>query len=368
MKRILLSLILAWSFNSQAEIPQNGFTEAQMAEMASANQTTATWESEWRSLFKDPYNPLTLSLIDETTAVPVGEYEQAGYLLFSSNYPFSSFAAKQAMAKYLPEDVTLVVFTYSRDKSHLKQVREDFEDLVPEERLKVIYLPNANRGFWARDGVPVPIWRTDKQADELFTVVDARYYHQFEADEEVAAHFSSELTAHDYYYEGGNFMANAKGDCLVVNTNAVQKIPDSIFSDHYGCKELYRLPFVKGIGHADESVKFVSDTEVLTDVPKYAEILEEAGFEVTMLPRPQTEMENYTNSLIVNGTVFVPVFGQNNDQEAMDIYEGLGLKVVPINTSVLSNQGLGSIHCITMTYPPVSFTELLEAVDGEAVE
>jgi len=62
-------------------------------------------------------------------------------------------------------------------------------------------------------------------------------------------------------------------------------------------------------------------------------------------------METYANSLLINGTLFLPIFEQPNDKEAIRIYENLGLKVIPIETKKLSNQGSGSIHCITMTYP-----------------
>ena len=143
-------------------------------------------------------------------------------------------------------------------------------------------------------------------------------------------------------------------------------MPDGLFKDHYGCQELTRLPFLKGIGHADESVKFVSDFEVLTDEPRYVETLEAKGYKVTLLPRPNRKFETYVNSLIINGVVYVPIFDQSQDEEALEVYRQAGFeKVIGINSERLSNDGKGSIHCITMTYPPVEMKQLLDMVGGK---
>src|SRR5690606_15341718 len=106
----------------------------------------------------------------------------------------------------------------------------------------------------------------------------------------------------------------------------------------------------------------------LTDAPSYKPLLEEAGYKVVMLPRPKREYETYVNALIVNGVVYVPIFDQATDEEALQVYRDAGFdKVIGINSLVLSNDGAGSLHCITMTYPKVSFSELLDNVEGEAL-
>ena len=160
-------------------------------------------------------------------------------------------------------------------------------------------------------------------------------------------------------------MANGLGTCLVIDNDRVQDIPNSIFSEKYGCKKLVRLPHVKGIGHADESVKFVDDKTVLTDTESYVPVLEKEGFKVVMLPTPNGRYETYVNSLIIEKKVFLPVFDEEKDQDAIRVYEGLGFEVIPLNTESLSNDGLGSIHCITMTYPPGPFDELLKKIGAQ---
>ena len=126
-----------------------------------------------------------------------------------------------------------------------------------------------------------------------------------------------------------------KGLCLAVK---LVHLPEQIYKTYYGCKEVVILPFVAGIGHVDERVKFLSDDVVVTDEPSYKPILEEHGLTVLMLPNTKFGHETYANSLLVNGTLFMPVYNKPTDKEAIKVYEEQGLKVVPINSSTLSNK------------------------------
>ena len=344
-----------------------GFTPEQQEWMAQQNQATALFESQFRSLFADDSDPLTFRLISETQARPFAEYEETGYLIFSEHFGFNSQAAKLTMAKTLPEGVDLVIYTGSKEPTSVQALKKKFQSVIANDRIKIVYLPSSDRGFWTRDGVPVPVLRTSSSLEEIFTLVDARYYHLFEPDEPISKLFNAELTRHSYYFEGGNFVANALGDCLVVNTDAANKIPDDIFSDHYGCQRLTRLPYIRGIGHADETVKFLDEKTVITDESRYVDILKDKGFEVAMLPRAQNMYETYVNSLFINGTVYVPIFGHvEDDQQALQVYQDAGFEnVIGLDSKTLSNRGMGSIHCITMTYPPVSINELLDFMGAE---
>ena len=349
-------------------VAKMGFSHEEMRFMADANAQTALEKPD--DLFSPfGFRGVNNNLIKTSTVRPFAEYEEAGYLIFSSGTHFSSGKAKLAMAKDLPANMKLVVYTGSKSMKSARKLKDRYSKMVgDEDRVSIVYtpMPGQDKGFWARDGVPVPVIRDDKTgADPFLTLVDARYYHRYEADEIYGELFNSDLTRHKYYYEGGNFMANSIGECLVVNTNATNKIPDSIFRDHYGCKTLVRLPFVKGIGHADESVKFIDDKTVLTDERSYKPILERYGFDVKMLPRPVRDYETYVNSLMVNGVVYVPIFGQSGDDKALQVYRDLGFsKVIGLNSVRLSNDGLGSLHCITMTYPPVEMSDLMATMGG----
>lgn len=295
-----------------------------------------------------------------TAAVrPFADYEKAGYVFISDAFEFSSREAKIVIADNLPKDVTLVIFTEDNSRAHVASLKSTFGKNLPTDRLKVIELANASEGFWARDGLPVPVI---DEATSALALVDARYYYPFEPDREIGSLFGAKVSTHKFNFEGGNFMANAKGHCLMVNNQSHSKIPDSIFETLYGCRQVDRLPHVEGIGHVDEHVRFVSEDTVLTDLPEYAKTLEANGLKAIMLPRPNAEMETYVNSLLVNGVAIVPTFGEATDKVALQVYESLGIKAIGANSSSLSNDGEGSIHCITMTYPDVPFAVVLKSL------
>lgn len=284
---------------------------------------------------------------------PVSETDRAQYLIMSTTGDFSSLEAKLQMARDLPADMELVLFA-QRAGPATDAALLPFQQILPVHRLHLIVLPNANNGFWARDGLPIPLWNEQGH----LALVGARYYHDFEPDSAVANFFPSELAQHNYFFEGGNFAPSPTGACVIVNNSRVQRMPDEIFTTHYGCRSLLRLPHERGIGHADETFKFIDERRVLSDSSTHKSLLENAGFEVTLVPRPRNDIETHVNALFVNGTAFVPVFNQPTDSVALQIYRDMGFNAVGINSTTLSNRGRGSLHCITMTYPPTPFQQL----------
>lgn len=292
---------------------------------------------------------------------PFADYERTGYLIMNGNFEFNSLAAKRAAASTLGPEGTLVLMVSPRNEPYKADLIRQYSDIVPAARIKVVAVRDADRGFWARDAVPVPMISL---ADGSLTVIDARYYHNFNSDAEIAQMFGAKLESTGYFYEGGNYMANDRGDCLMVNAGQHVEIPDHVFTRYYGCKKLVRLPLEDGIGHIDEHARFVSADTVLTDLPSYKQILEREGFRVVMLPKVPADYATHVNSLIIDGKVAVPVYGRGTDAEALRVYESVGLKAIPADSYTLSTRGLGSVHCITMTYPPAPFKAVLKALDA----
>lgn len=337
-----------------AAVPAHGYSASELAAMRAHN-----------SGLRENFNK-GLSFEDERAERkyrPYADYEAAGYLIMSSDFNFNSRQAKLELAKALPADGTLVIFTDYDDAGTKENILRAYESVIPRSRIKVVKLNGAYRGFWARDGIPVPAINKDGG----LVVVDAKYGHGFEPDAQVASLFGAGLERHQYYYEGGNFMANAAGDCIMVNHGFHTQIPDSVFIGQYGCRQMIRLPFVDGIGHIDEHVRFVAEKTVLTDLPEYKTALEAKGLTVRMLPKPSGDFETYVNSVIMNGKAVVPVFNRATDAQALAVYESLGFKAAGADSRSLSNQGQGSVHCITMTYPKVPASALLKALDAREI-
>jgi agmatine/peptidylarginine deiminase len=332
----------------EAAVPAKGYTPGQLREMRQHNAAVGASANKG------------LALDDERVEIryrPYADYEKTGYLIMSADFNFDSRQAKLTLASKLPADGTLVIFTdtYGTGK---EEILRAYEGVVPRERIKVITLPGARNGFWARDGIPVPVM----DASANLVVVDAVYGHRFEPDTEIARLFGARMEKHGYYFEGGNFMANHSGTCIMVNAHAHVRIPDSVFAGQYGCREMIRLPLVDGIGHIDEHVRFISEKVVVTDLPQYKDALEGKGLTVHMMPKPSGPFETYVNSVIMDGKVIVPVFGRATDEQALAVYRSLGLEAFGADSRTLSNNGQGSVHCITMTYPKVPARELMKAL------
>lgn len=281
-------------------------------------------------------------------ARPFADFEKVQYIIFSGHNSFSEARrVKSEILQGLPGGVQALIYDSQGNPEAGKKDLSFYSQFIELIRLTRIYLEAVGTGFWSRDTIPVPVYLHSGEV----AGVDAEYYRWFEPDQAFAKQMNIPLIRHDYYHEGGNFLSDTEGRCYIVNNSRAEKIPDSLFQSHYGCSKLVRFPHLKGIGHIDERVKIINDNIALTDTPQYKEILENLGFEVRMLPVPSNYYETYANSILVNGTVLLPVFNQTSDQSAMEIYSQLGFDVKPIFVDELPNSGHGSLHCITMTYP-----------------
>lgn len=341
-------------YNSSQEIPLTmGPSADQKAKMLSHNGKKS--------------KGLKLEGLEPIKAVyrPFADYEKTGYLIVTSEFRFQSKQAKMAAAQILPPEGKLIVITNPNRSWEKDEALAAFTQVIPRDRIKFAETIQAPRAFWARDAMPVPVISKENGS---FAVIDALYYHEFNQDSMIAGMFGAKLEKHDYYFEGGNFMANDKGVCIMVNHGQHTLIPDSVFLRYYGCEKMIRLPFVDGIGHIDEHVRFVSADTVLTDLREYKDLLEKEGLKAKLLPKPSGPYETYVNSLIIEGKAVVPVFNRQTDAEALRIYEEAGLKPQGANSSSLSNSGQGSVHCITMTYPPVPLKELSKALNLRIID
>jgi len=235
-------------------------------------------------------------------------------------------------------------------------LKRHYSKFTGKDRVDVLAFKykSTSRALWARDNTPIPVLNKNSGGGASWSAVDAKYYGGDEPDSGIAQWFKVLLAKNQYEFEGGNFVTDAKGNCIIVNKLATAFIPDTIFTSLYGCKKVVRFKHLAGIGHADERVKFINDNLVLTDTESYIPELQSLGYDVRLLPKPEKgEFRTYVNSLSINDSLFVPIFNEPNDQLAIEVYRGTGKKIIPLDSAFLSDRGYGSIHCITMTYPPM---------------
>lgn len=212
---------------------------------------------------------------------------------------------------------------------------------------------SGNLTVWARDWAPL----SAKTNDGGIRLLDFNYYTSRKADDFTAQSFERLLDfdrlSVPVYNEGGNFMNNSEGHCMmttrVTDANRVRERADdyilsardiqNLYGMSAGCKKTTifpRMPF-EGTGHIDMWAKFMDDdtlivselrNEVLNlyrgsertrtaQIQKYlndrASEIRAMGYRVIRIPIPGPvwsdsgdTFRSYTNSLIVNDDAIVP--------------------------------------------------------------
>ena len=369
MKFLFLVIGLSLSFTANADDLGVSPSEDVLREVFEYNQQLSLEDPS----FLNSSSP-TLSFNRALEITAFSEWEETGYLVFSDENRYESERIKRQLAEGLPENVKLVVYTQNTRSSYHQDLFEYYSRMLSPERVIILKLPRGGRtSLWTRDNTPIAV----KDQDNNPYLVDAKYYYNFEPDASFGQMYGIDLLSNPYFFEGGNLINNSVGDCIVVNrrrrypfgTSDTAAIPDEVFERSYGCTNLIRLEHIKGIGHADEVVKFLDNNTIVTDTEAYVERLEAQGFDVHLLPEPRTPYGTYVNSLIVNDIIYMPIFEESGDQESFDTYQRLlpNHTIVPIESSRLSSNGQGGVHCITMTYPPYELKDLAQTLGGVLV-
>lgn len=283
---------------------------------------------------------------------PYAEYENVGTVIFNSRNVHEEEAIKRTLLENLPSDVEVVI-TYSAENQSRREVRRNFQEFEQYRDIRYFRVAGASwsRLRWARDYSPIPVHaRHSSTGREIIGFVDHHYFGSIEADEQFSRFFDVPIVkSHSKRFEGGNFLADTSGRCFV-QSNGRLLLTDNEFALYYGCSQVIRFPSRGGVGHIDEQMKIIDDNIAVTDEEDYAEILRSEGFDVYMLPQARG-VRTYANSLLVNGVVFLPIFDEDNDQEAIRVYESLGLEVHAMRGENLSDTLKGNVHCISMVYP-----------------
>lgn len=259
---------------------------------------------------------------------------------------------------------------------------------------------------WARDYGPLFVVGPERGDlachDFVFNGWGGKYNAEY-ADDDVVPRRVAELLdlpiwVHDLVLEGGSVDFNGCGTVLTTeqcllnenrNKHLTREQIARVLADCFASPHVVWLP--GGIigddtdGHIDDIARFVSPTLIVANrapdthadhemLAANLRVLREARdqnghkFDIAELPVPDPILYNfppdrfgpggpgpvpasYANFLIVNDHVFVPVFGQPNDEDACEVIESATEKtIVPIRAEHLV-VGLGALHCLSMQQP-----------------
>ncbi len=257
---------------------------------------------------------------------------------------------------------------------------------VPLINLKFLIAPFNS--VWSRDYGP---WSAYSGVADSLKIIDWIYNRPRPLDDVISVFFANYAnlpiyqatqSPNDLISPGGNFLHDGNGTAfssklvLDENPNHTEAEIDTIVRKYNGIRRYIKMNnlMYDGIHHIDMHMKVLDEETLLvgqyppgvSDGPFIEANLQYIlnnfltcygrPFKVVRIPMPpsatgqyppNSSYFTYTNSLFVNKTIIVPIYGFPQDTTALRIYrESLpGYKVVGINCSSMISAG-GAIHCI----------------------
>ncbi len=258
---------------------------------------------------------------------------------------------------------------------------------VPLINLK--FIVTSFNSVWCRDYGP---WAAYSGISDSLKMIDWIYNRPRPLDDQVPVAYANYINTPIYQaisspnnltHTGGNFMVDGHGTgfssklILTENSGKSESQINSIVNSYLGVTRYIKmetLPYDQ-IHHIDMHIKLLDEETLLVgeypsgvaDGPQIESNLQYVlnnfqtcfgrQYKVVRIPMPassggqyppSSNYYTYTNSVFINKTVIVPVYGLSKDTTALRIYrENLpGYRVVGINCSSMIS-ALGAIHCIT---------------------
>lgn len=350
--------------------------------------------SEEKELYKN-YQP-PFSFTDDTNPPPtavrtMAEWEEVQGIIVA----WTSYTAIIRQIVDYAQDEGLV-YIFCTDSNSVKTYLTSGG--VPLTNLKFVVA--SFNSVWCRDYGP---WAAYSGISDSLKMIDWIYNRPRPADDQVPVAFANYISTPIYQaiiapnnltHTGGNFMVDGNGtgfsSKLILNENPAKTEAqiDNILQSYLGVNRYIKmntLPYDE-IHHIDMHMKLLDEETLLVgqypegvaDGPQIEANLQYVinnfqtcygrPYKVVRIPMPADGSQyppsgryfTYTNSVFVNKTVIVPIYGVSQDTTALRIYRDNmpGYRVVGINSSSMIS-ALGAIHCITKeigVFEPVFFS------------
>ena len=310
----------------------------------------------------------------------VAEYERMQGVLI--RYPFG---ISTAMIAEMSEDVIIYCLVSSSQQNSANSSMSNGG--VNMENVEFVL--GSTDSYWTRDYGPW--WVVD--GNRNMSIVDFTYNrprpNDNDAPTKVSNHLDVPYFATDLVHAGGNYMTDGVGvsastDLVYAENDISNEEIHQVMVDYYGIETYHVVddPNNTYIDHIDCWGKYLSPTKVLIrEVPtshaQYDEIeatttyfgnsTNEWGepWEVYRVWTPNNQP--YTNSLILNEKVLVPVMGSSWDDEALASYEEAmpGFDIIPFTGSWESTDAL---HCRIKGIPDLEMLQVFHNPINDSTE
>ena len=233
-------------------------------------------------------------------------------------------------------------------------------------------LLNNTNDIWARDFMPVKT-KSGKYVsfryEPSYLADDPQLRTNFKTD--IAPSFKVDnLVYTDINLDGGNVVFSPSKEKVIIS--------DRVFSENHGISEaeltakleklleasLIIIPSLKSdmTGHADGMVRFVGENTAIVNAPlspygfetKVKKSLQNYGFNVIDFPyfysKGDSAVGCYLNYLETEKSIFLPVFGVDTDNEAINKAKNIFDKtIIPVNINEIAEKG-GLLNCISWDF------------------
>ena len=310
----------------------------------------------------------------------VAEYEPMQGVLI--RYPFG---ISTSLIREMAEDVIIYCLVSSgQQNAAYNSMNSSNVDMNNVE-----FIIGATDSYWTRDYGPW--WVVDGNGE--YGIVDFTYNRPRPNDNnapyKVSEHLDVSYYSADFISTGGNYMTDGFGISAAAhiaytendqcNTNNQSSIPlppcayvDNIMNEYYGISTYHVVADPNGeyIDHIDCWGKFLSPNRILIrevpsshpqynmieDVVDYFQSVPTSDGGLWEIFRVYTPNDQpYTNSLILNDKVFVPIMNSSWDDEALEVYE-----IAMPNHEILgftgSWQSTDALHCRVKGIPDISYS------------
>lgn len=321
-----------------------------------------------------------IGILREITPPPTGsfsflaEFDQADGVIFSWSSNYSTLIRDLITTVSQTDTAYVVVPNSSTQSSVTTLLNNNGADMS-----RVQFMIHGLNSVWIRDYGPW--WGLDAYGQR--GIVDFVYNRPRPLDDAFPQYLAEswELPYYgpDLIHPGGNFIVDGHGRAfattLVQAENSAYSYADlsEIFRDYGGVDSLILLTPMQadGTGHIDMFCKLLNDSTFI--VGEYASPSDGAGSNYSILnqnaellstltsstgqpfhvqrilmpPYSGGVSYTYTNSLIINNTVLVPIYGFSTDAAALALYESLmpGYEVLGFDCNAIIPAN-GAIHCI----------------------
>ena len=310
----------------------------------------------------------------------IAEYEPMQGVLI--RYPFG---ISTSLISEMSEDVTIYcLVSSSQQNSAYNSMNSGNVNMENVE-----FILGSTDSYWTRDYGPW--WVVDGNGD--MGIVDFTYNRPRPNDNnapyKVSEHLDVPYYSADFISTGGNYMTDGTGisastqiaytENTQCGTNDQSSIPlppcsyvDNVLTDYYGINTYHVVadPNDEYIDHIDCWGKYLSPTrmlirEVSASHPQYQEIEAVAEYFENTLTSTGEEWEvfrvytpndqPYTNSLILNNKVFVPVMNSQWDDDAIEVYQA-AMPDHEVLGFTGSWQSTDALHCRVKGIPDLTYT------------